>query len=67
MGVGGQRTPAQGKQKRLSFSPLKPNLQGTCLEVQWLRLRARKAGASGSIPGQGARSHMLPLRAGTAK
>ena len=32
-----------------------------------VRLCAPKAGASGSIPGQGARSHMLQLRAGTAK
>ena len=30
--------------------------------VQWLRLRTSKAGAPGSVPGQGTRSHMLQLR-----
>ena len=31
---------------------------GTSLVVQWLRLHALSAGAPGSIPGQGTRSHM---------
>ena len=31
---------------------------GTSLVVQWLRLHAPNAGRLGSIPGQGARSHM---------
>ena len=31
---------------------------GTSLMVQWLRLYAPNAGDVGSIPGQGARSHM---------
>ena len=30
--------------------------------VQWLRLRAPKAGCPSPIPGQGTRSHMLQLR-----
>ena len=30
--------------------------------VQWLRLHTSKAGAPGSVPGQGTRSHMLQLR-----
>ena len=30
-------------------------LQGTSLEVQWLRLHAPNAGGPGSIPGQGTR------------
>ena len=37
--------------------PLKKNSQ-TSLVVQWVRLRAPNAGALGSIPGQGTRSHM---------
>ncbi|TEA32556.1 hypothetical protein DBR06_SOUSAS4910043, partial [Sousa chinensis] len=32
------------------------------LVVQWLRLRAPKAGGPGSIPGQGTRAYMLQLR-----
>ena len=35
---------------------------GTCLVVQWLRLDAPSAGAPGSIPGQGAGSHMPELK-----
>ena len=34
---------------------------GTSLVVQWLRLQAPNAGASGSIPGQGTRSHKDPV------
>ena len=34
----------------------------TSLLIQWLRLWASSAGGLGSIPGQGARSHMLQLR-----
>ena len=34
---------------------------GTSLVVQWLRLHAPKSGRLDSIPGQGTRSHMLPL------
>ena len=30
--------------------------------VQWLRLHTPNAGGPGSIPGQGARSHLLQLR-----
>ena len=40
---------------------------GTSLVVQWLRLWAPSAGDPGSIPGQGARSHMLQLRPRAAK
>ena len=35
---------------------------GTSLGVEWLRLRASKAGGTGSIPGQETRSHMLLLK-----
>ena len=35
---------------------------GTSLGVHWLRLHAPNAGAPGSIPGQGTRSHRLLLR-----
>ena len=38
---------------------LKLRIQRDSLVVQWLRLHASKAGALGSIPGQGTRSHML--------
>ena len=38
---------------------LKLSIQRDSLVVQWLRLHASKAGALGSIPGQGTRSHML--------
>ena len=34
---------------------------GTSLVVQWLRLCAPSAGGLGSIPGQGTRTHTLPL------
>ena len=34
----------------------------TFLGVQWLRLCAPDAGGMGSIPGQRARSHMLPVK-----
>ncbi|TEA35469.1 hypothetical protein DBR06_SOUSAS20510045, partial [Sousa chinensis] len=34
----------------------------TSLVVQWLRLHAPNGGDLGSIPGQGARSHMPQLR-----
>ena len=34
----------------------------TSLLIQWLRLWASSAGGLGSIPGQGARSHMPQLR-----
>ena len=40
---------------------------GTPLVVQWLRLRAPKAGGLGSMSGQGTSSHMPLLRPGTAK
>ena len=40
--------------------------QGTCLVVQWLRLHTPNAGAWGSIPGQGTRSHMWQLRPAAA-
>ena len=39
----------------------------TSLVVQRLRPPTPNAGAPGSIPGQGTRSHMLQLRPGTAK
>ncbi|TEA29726.1 hypothetical protein DBR06_SOUSAS510336, partial [Sousa chinensis] len=32
------------------------------LVVQWLRVHTPNAGGSGSIPGQGTRSHMLQLK-----
>ena len=34
------------------------NSNGTSLVAQWLRLHTPNAGGPGSIPGQGARSHM---------
>ena len=34
----------------------------TSLVVQWLRLQAPNAGALGSMPGRGTRSHMLQLK-----
>ena len=37
-------------------------ISGTSLVVQWLRLHAPNAGAQGSIPGQGTRSHMPQLK-----
>ena len=40
---------------------------GTSLVVQWLRLCTPNAGGLGSIPGQGARSHMQQLRPSEAK
>ena len=47
---------------------LKITISGTSLVVvQWLRLRAPKAGAPGLIPGQEIRSLMLQLRPGRAK
>ena len=36
--------------------------QGLSLVVQWLRLHAPNAGALGSIPAQGTRSHMPQLK-----
>ena len=33
-------------------------IAGTSLVVQWVRLHVSNAGAPGSIPGQGTRSHM---------
>ena len=44
------------KQRKLTFKHLQ---SGTSLVVQWLRLHTANAGGPGSIPGQGARSHML--------
>ena len=41
--------------------------EGTSLVVQWLRLCTPNAGGLGSIPGQGARSHMQQLRPSEAK
>ena len=40
---------------------------GASLVVQWLRLWAPSAAGLGSIPGQGTRSRMLPLRPDTVK
>ena len=37
-------------------------ITGTSLVIQWLRLQAANAGGLGSIPGQGARSHIPQLR-----
>ena len=37
-------------------------IDGTYLVVQWLRLGAPNARSLGSIPGQGASSHMLQLK-----
>ena len=43
----------------LPDSPVKNNwLLGTSLVVKWLRRHSPNAGGPGSIPGQGARSHM---------
>ena len=46
---------------------IKIMLLGTSLVVQWLGLWVPSAGGPGSIPGQGARSHMLQLRPREAK
>ena len=51
--------------KKRFFFPQKKILKkklGTSLVVQWLRLHAPNAGGSGSIPGQGARTHIPQLR-----
>ena len=40
---------------------------GTSLMTQWLRPCPPNAGGLGSIPGQGARSHMPQLRSAAAK
>ena len=56
-GQGSKNSSSGEAEKALLFTHMKPNLQGTCLGVQWLRLLAPNAWASGSIPGQGARSH----------
>ena len=45
----------------------KQNQVGTSLVFQWLRLHTPKEGGPGWIPSQGTRSHMLQLRASTAK
>ena len=42
-------------------------IRGTSLVVQWLRLHAPNAGAQGSIPSQGMRSHMPQLRPSVAR
>ena len=51
----------------MNYSTLKNSLLTDFPGVQWLRLCAPKGGSLGSIPGQGARSHRLRLRPGTAK
>ena len=51
----------------MSVSICKKINLGTSLVVQWLRLCAPNAGGLGSIPGQGARSHMQQLRPSAAK
>ena len=43
-------------------SEVKNRGTGTSLVVQWLRFHTPNAGSLGSIPGQGTRSHMPPLR-----
>ena len=40
---------------------------GLSLVVQWLRPQAVNIGGLGSIPGRGARAHMLQLRLSSAK
>ena len=72
MGNEGQLSnPACEWTKAIDFLPLcPPSLSsnhsqmrpGTSLVIQWLRLHAPKAGAPGSIPGQGTRSHMPQLK-----
>ena len=42
-------------------------LEKVFLGLPWLRFCAPKAGGSGSIPGQGPRSHMSQLKPSTAK
>ena len=51
----------------LFLSTVRKRPPGTSLVVQWLRLCAPNAGGLGSIPGQGARSHMQQLRPSAAK
>ena len=41
---------------------VKKKEEGTSLVVQWLGLCAPNAGGPGSVPGQGARSHLPQLR-----
>ena len=58
--------PAQPLQWNI-FAQLKRNYGGTSPVVQWLRLCAPSAGAPGSSPGQGTRSHRpQPKIAGAA-
>ena len=47
---------------RNSIHFLRKSEEGTSLVVQWLRLYTPKAGAWGSIPGQGTRSHIPQLK-----
>ena len=46
---------------------LKETGSETSLVAQWLRLCTPNAEGPGSIPGQGARSHRLQVRPGTAE
>ena len=45
----------------LSICLFKKEGSGTSLVVQWIGLRAPKAGSPGLIPGRGTRSHTLQL------
>ena len=45
-----------------AYKGLRTTSAGTSLPVQGQRLCAPNAGDTGSIPGQGTRSHMLQLR-----
>ena len=51
------------RENKLGLSSSCQNIHpGTSLVVQWLRLHAPNAGAPGSIPSQGPRSHMPQLK-----
>ena len=50
-----------GPPKELLTESPRNNNPGTSLVGWWLRLKTPNAGAPGSIPGQGARYHMLQL------
>ena len=58
--------PSQKKKEERNLRGISNNA-GTSLVVPWLRLLSFQCKRPGLIPGQGTRSHMVPLRPGTTK
>jgi len=46
----------------ISSPRVKTRIEGTSLEIQWLKFHVPNARGLGSIPGQGTRSHVLLLK-----